>query len=147
MLKTITTTLFLWKNNELNYINNSLAEMLYTKRLAMGDDKNYTITIGSASEDIGGWQSAYSPSSIDCTVNLDTSYTTDTGSEFVYNMPGYSEKEFIDIMPSISRIDEMCKQYPALEKAYEQFKLIYKMTEQDYKGKLKERGIDDDIPF
>ena len=41
----------------------------------------------------------------------------------------------------------MCELYPALAKAYEQFKLIYKMTEQDYKGKLKERGIDDDIPF
>lgn len=54
---------------------------------------------------------------------------------------------FVDSMPSIERISAMCDEYPALAKAYEQFKLIYKMTEQDYKGKLKERGLDDDIPF
>ena len=44
-------------------------------------------------------------------------------------------------MPLVSRIEEMCDEYPALSKAYEQFKLIYKMTEQDYEGKLKERNI------
>ena len=37
----------------------------------MGDDKDYTITIGSASQDIGGW--SYTTPSIDtistCTVN------------------------------------------------------------------------------
>ena len=124
----------------------------------MGDDKDYTITIGNASEDIGGWDSnitingvSYSTPTIDtidtCTVNLDTTYTTDTGSEYTFNMGEYSNKMFEDKMPSISRIEEMCEHYPALAKAYEQFKLIYKMTEQDYKGKLKERGIDDDIPF
>jgi hypothetical protein len=80
-----------------------------------------------------------------CTVNLDTTYTTDTGSEYTFNMP--SSEMFVDSMPSATRIDEMCEVYPALAKAYEQFKLLYKMTEQDYKGKLKERGIDDDIPF
>lgn len=122
----------------------------------MGDDKDYTITITNPSEDIGGWDSnitingmSYSAPSIDtistCTVNLDTSYTTDTGSEYTFNMP--SSETFVDSMPSASRIDEMCDLYPALAKAYEQFKLIYKMTEQDYKGKLKERGIDDDVPF
>ena len=113
----------------------------------MGDDKDYTITIGSASQDIGGW--SYTTPSIDtistCTVNLDTSYTTDTGSEYTFNLP--SSEVFVDSMPSASRIDEMCDLYPALAKAYEQFKLIYKMTEQDYKGKLKERGIGDDVPF
>lgn len=54
---------------------------------------------------------------------------------------------FVDHMPSLDRVNNMCEEYPALAKVYEQFKLIYKMTEQDYKGKLKERGIDDDIPF
>ena len=44
-------------------------------------------------------------------------------------------------MPLVSRIEEMCDEYPALSKVYEQFKLIYKMTEQDYEGKLKERNI------
>ena len=123
----------------------------------MGDDKDYTITITNPSEDIGGWDSnitingmSYSAPSIDMistsTVDLNTeSYVSDTGGEYTFNMP--SSEIFVDSMPSASRIDEMCDLYPALAKAYEQFKLIYKMTEQDYKGKLKERGIDDDIPF
>ena len=123
----------------------------------MGEDKDYTITITNPSEDIGGWDSnitingmSYSAPSIDMistsTVDLNTeSYVSDTGGEYTFNMP--SNEIFVDSMPSASRIDEMCDLYPALAKAYEQFKLIYKMTEQDYKGKLKERGIDDDIPF
>lgn len=59
----------------------------------------------------------------------------------------YAQMPFVDSMPSLDRINSMCSEYPALAKAYEQFKFIYKMTEQDYKGKLKERGLDDDIPF
>ena len=117
------------------------------------DDKDYTITIGS-SEDIGGWESttmnglsySFDTTSSSNTITLDSLDVNDTGGEFTYNMPGPSEM-FVDQMPSTSRIDEMCEIYPALAKAYEQFKLIYKMTEQDFKGKLKERGIDDDIPF
>ena len=123
----------------------------------MGDDKDYTITITNPSEDIGGWDSnitingmSYSAPSIDMistsTVDLNTeSYVSDTGGEYTFNMP--SNEIFVDSMPSVHRIQEMCELYPALAKAYEQFKLIYKITEQDYKGKLKERGIDDDIPF
>jgi len=65
----------------------------------------------------------------------------DTGTEFTYNMPTFEQKDFVDRMPLVSRIEEMCDEYPALLKAYEQFKLIYKMTEQDYEGKLKERNI------
>lgn len=45
--------------------------------------------------------------------------------------------------PSFQKVEEMCKEYPALEKAYENFKTIYKMVEQDYIGKKK----DDDPPF
>ena len=37
----------------------------------------------------------------------------------------------------------MCKHYPALAKAYENFKTIYKMVEQDYKGNHEDNN---DIP-
>ena len=54
-----------------------------------------------------------------------------------------------DKLPKIDRLNKMCEEYPALNKAYENFKSIYNMVDQDYKGKLKERGEidDDDIPF
>ena len=118
------------------------------------DDKDYTITIGS-SEDIGGWESttinglsySFDTTASPQTITLDSLDVNDTGSEFTYNMGSTADKIIVDTMPSIARLDEMCKMYPDLAKAYEQFKLIYKMTEQDFKGKLKERGIDDEIPF
>ena len=124
----------------------------------MGDNKDYTITIGNASEDIGGWDSGISINDVTyciptndtvdaTTITLDNSFVNDTGSEYTFNMSEVKDEVFVDSMPRPHRIAEMCKLYPALAKAYEQFKLLYKMTEQDYKGKLKERGIDDDIPF
>ena len=47
-------------------------------------------------------------------------------------------------MPSIDKVHNMCGYYPALEKAYENFKTIYKMVEQDYKGNHQEN---DETPF
>ena len=41
-------------------------------------------------------------------------------------------------LPSLSEVEEMCKEYPGLKKAYENFKTIYKMVEQDYKGKKED---------
>jgi hypothetical protein len=51
---------------------------------------------------------------------------------------------FEDCMPDADRINDMCKEYPALAKAYENFKTIYKMVDQDYKGKYED---DDEFPF
>jgi hypothetical protein len=41
-------------------------------------------------------------------------------------------------MPSVAKVEDMCRDYPGLEKAYENFKTIYKMVEQDWIGKQKE---------
>lgn len=46
--------------------------------------------------------------------------------------------EFEDNMPSVAKIEDMCNDYPALAKAYENFKTIYKMVEQDWKGRQEE---------
>jgi hypothetical protein len=46
--------------------------------------------------------------------------------------------EFEDQMPSVAKVEDMCRDYPGLEKAYENFKTIYKMVEQDWIGKQKE---------
>ena len=82
------------------------------------------------------------------TISLDNLTTDDSiARQFDSSNWVYAQMPFVDSMPSLDRINSMCSEYPALAKAYEQFKFIYKMTEQDYKGKLKERGLDDDIPF
>lgn len=45
---------------------------------------------------------------------------------------------FEDTMPDAYEVTAMCKEYPGLEKAYENFKAVYKMVEQDWRGKQKE---------
>jgi hypothetical protein len=52
--------------------------------------------------------------------------------------------EFGDRMPDITKVHNMCGYYPALQKAYENFKSIYQMVEQDYIGNYQE---DDELPF
>ena len=54
---------------------------------------------------------------------------------------------FVNTMPTVDEINKMCKIYPGLAKAYENFKTAYKLVEQDYEGKKKAGEIDDDIPF
>ena len=78
---------------------------------------------------------------------IDTSFVNDTGSEYTFNVGSTADKVFVDSMPMFHPYKKCVNYILHSAKAYEQFKLIYKMTEQDYKGKLKERGIDDDIPF
>ena len=119
----------------------------------MGDDYNVTYTAGTSSPSyatvndsnltvttvsgvtVGGCIDTH-------TITLDSMEMNDTGTEFIHNMPDtFVLQDFVHSMPELSRVESMCDEYPALAKAYEQFKLIYKMTEQDYEGKLKERNI------
>ena len=50
----------------------------------------------------------------------------------------YEPIEFEDEMPGVAKVENMCKDYPALEKAYENFKTIYKLVHQDWVGRQKE---------
>lgn len=63
------------------------------------------------------------------------------------NISGISIKdpvEFEDYMPDVAKIEDMCKDYPALEKAYENFKTVYKMVHQDWKGR---QDVDDSLHY
>ena len=74
------------------------------------------------------------------TISIDTSlYTgsTDVNIDWIYNN--------MNIDPD--KVERMCKQYPALEKVWRNFKSVYDMCKQDYEGKEKAGEIDDDIPF
>jgi hypothetical protein len=69
--------------------------------------------------------------------NLD-SITVNTDYSWAY------EDTRIDVL----EVERMCKQYPALEKVWRNFKTVYDMCKQDYEGKKKAGEIDDDdIPF
>ena len=52
-------------------------------------------------------------------------------------------KDFVTHIPSLEKIEKMCEQYPGLKKAYEHFVFAYKLTQQDYDGKVKAGELDD----
>jgi hypothetical protein len=43
--------------------------------------------------------------------------------------------EFEDYMPSVAKIEDMCNDYPGLKRAYENFKSVYKMVQQDWQAR------------
>jgi len=117
----------------------------------MNDDE-YTFTFDSTGET--GTIDVYSEpvSTITLSGMNDTTVTIDPGLYTIDDTIDLSSITisaipFTDTMPDLDRVLSMCEEYPALNKSFETFKTIYKMCEQDYKGKLKERGLDDDIPF
>ena len=109
-------------------------------------ETNETITISTTSD------SDYTFDIADLTVDtIDiSSITSGTVSNITLEDTHWSDSitweqvEFEDSMPSVAKVEDMCKDYPALDKAYENFKTIYKMVHQDWKGK---NDKDKELPF
>ena len=81
----------------------------------------------------------------DYTLNtVDTTFTTDTGSEYTFNVDPYNVTLPLDNTIDPERVEDMSKHYPALKKAWDNFYSIYKMVDQDYKGNHEK---DEEIPF
>ena len=71
---------------------------------------------------------------LDDTINIDSIVTGTTVNT------GFGT-EWIDHLPAMSVVKDMCQHYPALEKALENFKTVYKMVEQDYKGNHQDNDL------
>ena len=107
----------------------------------MNDDEDYTFTIDTT---------ATSTSNItigsNITVGMETitgfdttNYSSSTGNATVtIDATDYTYSNILDNMIDIAEVEDMCEKYPALKTAYEKFKTVYKMVEQDYKGKYYE---------
>ena len=97
-------------------------------------------------------------------ITLDEDYLTDTGSEYTFNMNNItfgsatdtitldtgSSGEVYNLLDKFidpDQVENMCKEYPALSKVWRNFKSVYDMTLQDYKGKKEQGDIDDPLPF
>ena len=70
--------------------------------------------------------------------SIATSIITDGADTNWADVKTWAPIEFEDQMPTVNKVEDMCSEYPALAKAYENFKTIYKMVDQDYLGKQKE---------
>ena len=76
-------------------------------------------------------------------INLNEDYLTSTGSEYTFNISDItSESTYSSILDNYidpDRVKEMCEEYPALKKAWDNFYSIYKMVDQDYKGNFESK--------
>ena len=84
-------------------------------------------------------------SSSDGTFTLDDTITINTSDSITdtVNLDWIYTNTSIDP----TKVEKMCKEYPALEKVWRNFKAVYDMVQQDYEGKKKAGEIDDDLPF
>ena len=113
------------------------------------DDKTYTINLDDILDTTGnitinlndtyGATTTYwaSDSISDITISgvNDGTFTIDTNSvDWLYN----------DTRIDPDEIERMCKEYPALEKTWRNFKATYDLVKQDWKGK---QDGEDELPF
>ena len=79
------------------------------------------------------------------TVTVNTEDYSFAGDNLTYTIDGINEpaQEFVTHLPTMEKIEKMCEQYPGLKKAYEHFVFAYKLTRQDYEGKVKAGELDD----
>ena len=139
------------KDNSITIIDNFAGNDTLTVTVPETDDYDFPI----ASEDAFTITGSVDEGTFTITLNdTDPDFSTVTGSsdinlDWISDIKLPTDEVWIDRLPKLDRVKKMCTEYPALEKAYENFKSIYNMVDQDYKGKLKERGDfdDDDLPF
>ncbi len=101
------------------------------------DTSTYTISTDTNTDNwlsVGDITTTISGVSSTGTITIDTG-TTGT----IYNV--------LDTFIDPDEVDRMCEEYPALSKVWRNFKSVYDMTLQDYKGKKETGEIDDPVPF
>ena len=103
----------------------------------MNDDEDYTFTIdttATSTTDVSNITINNDWSTGDYTI----SYIDSSGlpsPTITIDATDHTYSNILDNMIDIAEVEDMCEKYPALKTAYEKFKTVYKMVEQDYKGK------------
>jgi hypothetical protein len=64
-------------------------------------------------------------------------YATSSNDQFTFDYDNIKivPTLWTETLPDVDTVNAMCNEYPALAKAYENFQTVYKLVEQDYKGK------------
>ena len=109
------------------------------------DDDDYTVTINNGqtvtistdSSDIWSLNNNIT-TSIDTTNISDYTVSSDDQISFNWNNISIVPTLWKEALPNVDTVNAMCNEYPALAKAYENFQTVYKLVEQDYKGKKED---------
>lgn len=111
----------------------------------MNDNETYTLTLDDdVTINLDSISSNTGTYSLDSTFSLGdiTISGTDTSSSTItIDNSTYSYANVLDNMIDPEEVDLMCKEYPALSKVWRNFKSVYDMTLQDYKGKKEQDEI------
>jgi hypothetical protein len=112
-------------------------------------NNDYTITIDADSINTCSSIGEVSLDSITTTINSISTDTIDI-SDYTYTTSSDDQISFdwgninivptlwTEALPDVDTVNNMCAEYPALAKAYENFQTVYKLVEQDYKGKQED---------
>ena len=107
-----------------DYVINTEVATAGTSSVPASSWSTDTLTIGSNPS------STFTISSDASTLKFDNDITFTT----------HEPVDFVDQLPTINKINAMCREYPGLNKAFNNFKLTYKMVHQDWMGKKKAEG-------
>ena len=106
---------------------------------SVNPEPDYSISYPSPTIDISSI-STTSNSTIDSshvTVNTSTIGTQTFDDNYTFTTTYETPTVFEDVMPDLVTVNDMMVEYPTLKIAFEKFKRVYKMVEQDYKGKIE----------
>ena len=99
------------------------------------DDKTYTINLNDTYGTTTTYWASDSVTDVVYSGSNDGTFTIDTNSvDWLYT----------DTRIDPDEIERMCKEYPALEKTWRNFKATYDLVKQDWKGK---QDGEDELPF
>ena len=115
----------------------------------MTQSKDDTITIDLSDYTTDPYSSVITSSNLDSittisgistsTVNInDITTSLDDQISFDFDNIKIVPTLWTETLPDVDTVNAMCNEYPALAKAYENFKTVYKLVEQDYKGKKED---------
>ncbi len=103
---------------------------------SVNPEPNYKVSYVSSSVDTSTIASSTIDSST-VTLNTSTIGTHTFDDDYIINSTYEPPTVFEDVMPDLVTVNDMIVEYPTLKIAFEKFKRVYKMVEQDYKGKTE----------
>lgn len=107
------------------------------------DDKTFTINLDNTyGTTTTYWAGGIMTDTITITGNTPDTYIIDDGSIDLSNIDSIVWPPNNTINPD--EVERMCKEYPALEKTWRNFKATYDLVKQDWKGKQDD---DEELPF
>ena len=110
----------------------------------MTQSKDNTITIDLSDYSLDSDSSFVTSSSMDSSYTItSSSIDTDNISEISFDWGNINIVPVLwtEALPDVDTVNAMCNEYPALAKAYENFQTVYKLVEQDYKGKKEDLDL------